>query len=874
MPTDKEKEVVQWDTWLLEAVRKIRTQKQRPGLDRIYNAVRLLAEKQEQAEHSQKSPIAPIYHVQFNQVKIEQVQRHLDRAVRKGLLLKVYSKGQATYKSVEKSERTLNLAGGGVTSSTSSSSLGASATSDNNGGSASGELSKCILKVIRELSECDAPVPTSSSVTVSSLNNSVSKPTKLGYTFETIEEYVRHSHVIIYPDEREPTFLPNLVRQALAKEVGRGKLELVGGEHYRLPSSGSSSSQGTTTSTSTTSSHGSGGKQHQAKSQNPSATTTSSSSNSNSSWSSSASSKSSKTNAPLGSNTFAGMSTSSSCVNKPVKSATLASSHGISTSSPLIKKDAGKAVKSGGGESATPPPSNSPPRPNLNPDLSEAEEIALVTEQTARAVMLVMKDRKPGEKPPNSSSASSSGGCSPKQKKSTPSPEPVVAVETVEVVKQPSPAHSSGGESCVDEKKAKDDTISSSSGSRRSSLTGDVSYAPSHKNGNGNGTAVIKLMVPVLPGRNGNGSNGNSKGASNKAPIPPSTSSTASQGSKGVTTVVTPAKAPENNNSSTTSLPTTTTTSTAGGAKSISTIASAIMNKKTNNEGEVGGGGGSGKPRSKNKKKNLASSSSSSSSSSSASSPSRASPVDEDNLITNKFVGSKTTARATSSLVKEVEESQVQSEEPEEEIMLEDGEYVIEKLVDKQEDVNGNVYYLVKWQGWSEENNTWELEDKFEEMPDLIQEYENGLNNPNPNETEDLNEPQGTNAASPDPADAMENVPIPFPTASPPPPPPVAEMPVGDKILVGFARGFKPKQILGAMICKGELCFMMEWEGTAMKNLVPAREANVKCPQIVIDWYESKINWNTSRSLHEMLGQPAPNNNNENDNLNPNQQQQ
>jgi hypothetical protein len=105
MQDKKEQET--WETWLVEAVRKIRAQKQRPGLDRIYNAVRLLAEKEQQADHEKKSPIAPIYHIKFDTIQVATVQKQLDRVVSLGLLFKVISKGQLTYKTPDKCERTL-----------------------------------------------------------------------------------------------------------------------------------------------------------------------------------------------------------------------------------------------------------------------------------------------------------------------------------------------------------------------------------------------------------------------------------------------------------------------------------------------------------------------------------------------------------------------------------------------------------------------------------------------------------------------------------------------------------------------------------------------------------------------------------------------
>lgn len=38
-----------------------------------------------------------------------------------------------------------------------------------------------------------------------------------------------------------------------------------------------------------------------------------------------------------------------------------------------------------------------------------------------------------------------------------------------------------------------------------------------------------------------------------------------------------------------------------------------------------------------------------------------------------------------------------------------------------------------------------------------------------------------------------------------------------------------------------------------MADIIPAREANIKCPQVVIRFYEDKIKWNSRRSLREAL---------------------
>nr|CAD7568026.1 unnamed protein product [Timema californicum] len=59
----------------------------------------------------------------------------------------------------------------------------------------------------------------------------------------------------------------------------------------------------------------------------------------------------------------------------------------------------------------------------------------------------------------------------------------------------------------------------------------------------------------------------------------------------------------------------------------------------------------------------------------------------------------------------------------------------------------------------------------------------------------------------------------------------------------GFERGFKPDFIIGATEENGVLKFLMKWQGIIEGDLVLASEANIKCPQIVIDFYEQQLVW-------------------------------
>ncbi|EGW05255.1 Chromobox protein-like 1 [Cricetulus griseus] len=156
----------------------------------------------------------------------------------------------------------------------------------------------------------------------------------------------------------------------------------------------------------------------------------------------------------------------------------------------------------------------------------------------------------------------------------------------------------------------------------------------------------------------------------------------------------------------------------------------------------------------------------------------------------------------------------------------EEEEYVVEKVLDRRV-VKGKVEYLLKWKGFSDEDNTWEPEENLD-CPDLIAEF---LQSQKTAHETDKSE-GGKRKADSDSDDKGEE-------SKPKKKKEESEKPRG------FARGLEPERIIGATDSSGELMFLMKWKNSDEADLVPAKEANVKCPQVVISFYEERLTWHS-----------------------------
>jgi len=155
-----------------------------------------------------------------------------------------------------------------------------------------------------------------------------------------------------------------------------------------------------------------------------------------------------------------------------------------------------------------------------------------------------------------------------------------------------------------------------------------------------------------------------------------------------------------------------------------------------------------------------------------------------------------------------------------------EAEYVVEAILDKRT-TNGVTQYLLKWKGYSDDDNTWEPRANLD-CDEMIDDFE---------ATWAKKHDKGGKKGRKEPV-----APPPKETRK------AKAAPVKDEsksLKVGFERGLDPHRILGATDSSGELMFLMKWKGTDEADLVPAREANIKCPQVVIKFYEERLTWHT-----------------------------
>lgn len=152
-------------------------------------------------------------------------------------------------------------------------------------------------------------------------------------------------------------------------------------------------------------------------------------------------------------------------------------------------------------------------------------------------------------------------------------------------------------------------------------------------------------------------------------------------------------------------------------------------------------------------------------------------------------------------------------------------EFSVERVEDKRT-VSGRTEYYLKWKGYPRSENTWEPVENLD-CPDLIAAFEESLTNNKKDTKKRLSTSSTPDSIRSKRKSFME------------------EETEEQRKLIGFDRGLEPSKILGATDSSGYLMFLMKWKGSDHADLVPAKLANIKCPQVVIQFYEERLTWHT-----------------------------
>ena len=198
--------------------------------------------------------------------------------------------------------------------------------------------------------------------------------------------------------------------------------------------------------------------------------------------------------------------------------------------------------------------------------------------------------------------------------------------------------------------------------------------------------------------------------------------------------------------------------------------------------------------------------------------------------------------------------------------MAENQQFIVESIIDKRIRRN-KVEYLLCWQGFGDEENTWEPAANLD-CPDLIELFEqnyepkSGRKSRSRKNTDrsillEKNKSLVQNCDSTTPSLHCDDILIKGKIA----PSVTKSTNSEDSFEVNLSNAslqgedfrlankeneevaYLPEEILGASKQNGQMLFLFKWLNTDDVDFVPAKIANVKYPQHVINFYEKRLNW-------------------------------
>lgn len=190
--------------------------------------------------------------------------------------------------------------------------------------------------------------------------------------------------------------------------------------------------------------------------------------------------------------------------------------------------------------------------------------------------------------------------------------------------------------------------------------------------------------------------------------------------------------------------------------------------------------------------------------------------------------------------------------------MSSEPEYVVERIVAKRHR-RGKVQYQIKWMGCGDSENTWEPEENLN-CQDLLERFAREevekLNSRGKRSLPDSNSNQDRSGEDVEKAPSKRQI-LPRtskslgPVVTPTPSLPVAPNKPRTKAKNGFEKGHVAEKLEGVTEEDGALLFLVRWKGVDAVELVPSKIVRQHVPQLVIDFYETRIIWNNASKKEE-----------------------
>merc|ERR1712129_374055 len=150
--------------------------------------------------------------------------------------------------------------------------------------------------------------------------------------------------------------------------------------------------------------------------------------------------------------------------------------------------------------------------------------------------------------------------------------------------------------------------------------------------------------------------------------------------------------------------------------------------------------------------------------------------------------------------------------------IMSDEEYEVEKILDKRAEKGGYTEYLVKWRNYEEPV------DNLGDAEKAIKAFEKDL------EAKNITMNAKNHKRKSGPNSAVQN------------PAKLQKIETKERAK-GFSRGLAAEKIIGIRKEPEKIFFLIKWKGTEETDFVNAKEAKLKIPQVVIEFYEEKLNW-------------------------------